>query len=70
MQAIQMPTNLDSLPELGRTLTDETLFVHYANGVMLQQDRRSGRYLAFQLAADLLADITNQYAARGNFIRF
>jgi hypothetical protein len=68
MTKITTPTNLDSLTELGRTLTDETLYVHYVGGLVGVHDRRTTRWTWYQNDTANTGDIEKQYQQRGAFI--
>ncbi len=61
---------LEHTPEIGRTLTDDFLFVHYENGVVAKQHRPSTRWEYFIVPPSELVDIQRQYKEPGNFIRF
>lgn len=69
MQKIQPPANIDALTELGRTATDDTLFIHFADGTFCRQNRRTTCCEWFAIDADELPGIRQQYQTRSNFIR-
>jgi hypothetical protein len=68
MTKITKPASTDSLTELGRTLTDDTLYVHYTCGIVGVCNRRTTKTEWFQNDWESTGDIAKQYEQRGNFI--
>lgn len=58
---------LESTTELGRTLTDDVCFIHYANGWFIRIDRGSTAWSIGEVES--VEDIRRQYTDRGTFIR-
>jgi len=69
VKTIPTPTNIDALSELGRTCTDNVLFIHYATGEVRIEDRRSTVGKWYQIDESSMGVIRRQYAKHGRWIR-